>query len=159
MIINKEITTTGTSITLPAGQYWIGDLSYVMPRHWERICEMMLDADNEHDGLFEIDGFNLWLHSTEYGDGIYQAKTNTLMKSKKLISEFCVDAGIIGIVPMELTNASNADYSVGMKVTIADIVSCTYEDGFYIFSSSGRELVINSMPETLAYAMSVLEEV
>ena len=149
MNLNKELTSTDALIKLSPSTYWIGDLSYVMSKHWDRVCDQMVDADEEHDGLFEIDGFNLWLHSTEYGDGIYQAKKNTLLKSKTPRSGFCVDAGIIGIVPLALTDGTNADYSAGMTVTFADVISCAYDEGLYSFKSGGKELVIDGVPSIL----------
>jgi len=149
LIQNESISNTIATATLPAGKYWIGDLSQVMEPRWDVVCNLMFDTDEEHNGMIEIDGLSLWFHPTGYGDGIFKAKTNTLPGSKKPRSGFSVDAGLIGIVPFELTDASQQDYSCGMTVTLSDVVTCTFENDLYSFRSGNGVLVIDAMPKIL----------
>jgi hypothetical protein len=148
---SKEITAsrnTYTPVTLPPGKYWIGDLCYVMESRWGDFCEKLQTHDGtDHNGEIEIEGLKLWYHFTELGDGIFPALKNTLPNAQVPDGGFFVDAGLIGIVPFDLTDSSSADYSSGVTVTFANAVICSYQDGLFQFKSGRGELVINCVLE------------
>lgn len=152
--------TSESPTTLPPGKYWIGDLSYVMKKRWGDFCEKIeLDEDAknaEYPQEVKKEGPFCWYHFTETGDGCYEALKNTLPKAQVPDSGFFVDAGLIGIVPFDLTDSLSADYSSGMTVTFADEVKCSYEDGLFHFKSGRGGLVIDSVPEGLTGIMSAL---
>lgn len=152
--------TSESPTTLPAGKYWIGDPGYVMESRWGDFCEKIeLDEDAknaEYPHEVKKEGPFCWYHSTEYGDGCYTALKNTLPNSQIPEGGFFVDSGMIGVVPFELTDSSSADYSSGMTVTLADAMTCSYEDGLFRFKSGKDELLIDPVPEGLAGIMSAL---
>ncbi len=152
--------TSESPTTLPPGKYWIGDLSYVMESRWGDFCEKIeLDEDAknaEYPHEVKKEGPLCWYQHTETGDGCYQALKSTLPKAQVPDGGFFVDAGLIGIVPFDLTDSSSADYSSGMTATFADVVKCSYEDGLFHFKSGRGELVIDSVPEVLASVMRAL---
>lgn len=72
---------------MPAGQYYIGDLCYVMHPQWEEVCHLLFGSDS---GEFQLkNGVRFALYNTKYGDGTYK---------DQLGNEFPVDAGVIGCI-------------------------------------------------------------
>lgn len=126
-ILNSEV-----EFTLPAGKYYVGDLCYVFPdpewgiffhdaqdqapegQHWSAITE----------GAFEVDSKCFWYHSTAFGDGGYEDQNGHM---------YCVDAGIIGIIPFELAQYSDLEdlLNLGNVVTFDSEVVCKYSDGTF----------------------------
>ncbi len=87
------------SLTLPAGEYYIGDPCYVIADdRWDEVCNQMFpgvpgnDDYENHD--IQLDGTHFFVYSTAYGDGLYDDGMYT----------YGVDAGCIGAVPMSLVN-------------------------------------------------------
>ncbi len=80
--------------TLPAGKYFVGDPCYVFDDDsWSGLMDKRFDEMS--DGVtFFWDGKKVWTHSTAYGDGEYGDSTGRM--------SFGVDAGLIGVVPVEL---------------------------------------------------------
>ena len=59
---------------MPAGEYYIGDLCYVMTdEEWEEFCSITISTDDKClDGEFQLkDGRRFATYGTMYGDGIY----------------------------------------------------------------------------------------
>lgn len=82
---------------MPAGNYYIGDLCYVMRDVWEEACDLMFPPTNPYgppvDGEFTLkDGRRFAVYSTKYGDGVYPTNTG---------NNLSVDAGIIGCIKVE----------------------------------------------------------
>ena len=71
---------------MKAGEYYIGDLCYVMnDQEWDEVCDNGLC-----DGEFTLkDGRKFALYSTAYGDGVYPTSIG---------GSCCVDAGSIGCI-------------------------------------------------------------
>lgn len=90
---------------LPAGEYYIGDPCYVIAdlnddgvNEWYRFLEAsgMHTDTNISDGTeFEYKGHMVWMNHTAYGDGEYFDQDK---------NRYDVDAGLIGVVPVEVTN-------------------------------------------------------
>ena len=73
--------------------FYIGDICYVLD---ERVySDMWGDKYNFNDGCFEVPGtgYSFAVGSTAYGDGCYKDEHG---------NSYGVDAGVIGIVPLEL---------------------------------------------------------
>lgn len=83
----------GQPITLPAGKYWIGDPCYVLAvDNHELWCELLEQSDFFNKPC-EYLGRLIYAFSTEYGDGEYEDQYG---------NQYGVDAGMIGIVPVEV---------------------------------------------------------
>jgi|GEM_PF-1162150 len=78
---------------LPAGEYWIGDLCYVMHTEWDEVCELLFEGRDDHgcnQGVFTLkDGRTFAMYNTQYGDGSYYDALGNL---------YGVDSGSIGCI-------------------------------------------------------------
>lgn len=83
----KEPITIKSSL----GHIYIGDICYVMDD--EIYDKFWGDEHNYIDGVFTYNGVKFGVYSTAYGDGCYRGSDNR---------SYGVDAGVIGVVPMEL---------------------------------------------------------
>jgi hypothetical protein len=83
-------------MTMPAGQYYIGDLCYVMHPEWDEACAMVFPPNHNGrgiDGEFILkDGRRFASFGTAYGDGEYY---------NNMGGSHCVDSGSIGCIRME----------------------------------------------------------
>jgi|688.fasta_scaffold143817_2 hypothetical protein len=81
------MSKTVDTLTMPAGQYWVGDLCYVLRDQWQEVCEILAGGVN---GVHTLeDGTQFACFSTAWGDGIYEDGS---------CNDYAVDAGIIGCV-------------------------------------------------------------
>ena len=72
------------------GEYYIGDLCYVMHDKWEEFCDITINGDNVVDGEFTLkDGTRFATFTTKWGDGCYMDQEGR---------EYSVDAGLIGCI-------------------------------------------------------------
>jgi len=111
---------------MSAGTYYIGDPCYIFEESWQ-------DALNEteffrKDKLF---GKDIFVNSTAYGDGLFYDNHG---------NSYPVDAGMIGILPIELINKdakiSQEDIvkqKFGTVQTFTENFTCDYEDGEFRF--------------------------
>ncbi len=80
--------------TMPAGEYYIGDLCYVMDEVWDEVCDLFFDRNSPYgcnQGKFKLkDGREFVSFNTRYGDGVYYDQTR--------MNEYGVDAGLIGCI-------------------------------------------------------------
>lgn len=78
---------------MPAGDYYIGDLCYVMHEEWDEVCELFFAGRNDHgcnQGKFKLkDGREFVAFNTRYGDGTYNDQYGNY---------YFVDAGLIGAI-------------------------------------------------------------
>lgn len=76
---------------MQAGDYYVGDLCYVMHEVWDEVCEIMFkDNQSGNYGEFTLkDGRRFAIYSTKYGDGLYHDQYG---------NEYGVDAGVIGCI-------------------------------------------------------------
>jgi hypothetical protein len=78
-------------IRMPPGQYYVGDPCYVFNRkHWDELGAQTNWFDRS---VGELNGQKMIAFGTAYGDGLYSDQNGRM---------YPVDAGLIGVVPVEL---------------------------------------------------------
>lgn len=104
-----------TAANFPAGEYYIGDLCYVLPD--ELYHGVWGDKFGYETGYF-TDGKNAFaMHHTSWGDGSYEDEEG---------NKYSVDAGIIGIAPAALLKSRNEP---GRFITFTEPVTFRTEGG------------------------------
>ena len=80
---------------MPPGKYFLGDPCYCFKKNttWENICDQINSKKNQ--GVAKIKGKKILTFNTAYGDGGY-------FDPNRPNVEFLVDAGLIGLTPVEL---------------------------------------------------------
>ena len=80
---------------MQAGEYYVGDLCYVMDdKEWDECCKLFFAgrAFGINDGEFELtDGRKFASYSTKHGDGCYKDQHG---------NRYSVDAGLIGCIKL-----------------------------------------------------------
>jgi hypothetical protein len=71
------------------GEYWIGDLCYVMHDEWQEVCKIMWGDLNAPLETKLNDGRKFGMAYTLYGDGVYLDNYG---------NDYGVDAGLIGVI-------------------------------------------------------------
>lgn len=106
-------------MTMPAGEYYVGDLCYVMHDAWQEVCDNMFEAEKVSDGYrapavygeFTLaDGRRYALYPTYFGDGQYQDQQGR---------SYAVDSGTIGCIllsDLDSEEEANAKASLGNLV-------------------------------------------
>ena len=123
---------TGNStglVTLPAGEYYIGDPCYVIhDDEWMPFLEAngLLDNDGFHPAC-EYHDKPCFVSSTMYGDGTYPVWGPVGQKP------IGVDAGLLSAVPSDLVADRGEAERLGFFVTFAEDFACGWEDGTIIF--------------------------
>ena len=89
-------------MTMPAGEYYIGDLCYVMTDdEWEQFCNITIDGFKCIDGEFTMpDGRRFATYGTAWGDGLYTDQYG---------NQYGVDAGLIGCILVSDIKAKKYD--------------------------------------------------
>lgn len=113
-------------VTVPPGVYVVGDPCYAVPR--DRWMEWLEASDytvqsREHVLCADLDGRTCVGVSTAFGDGEYP---------DNLGHSYGVDAGLIGLVPIELVDRSTWSYGehhMPVIMTFDKPVTCYYDDG------------------------------
>lgn len=100
--IKAEVNEVGD---LPPGNYYLGDPCYVIADElWDEFCDKLSSPTEDNlctDGIiFEFRGHKVFVSSTNCGDGCYR---------DNLKNSYSVDAGIIGLIPIELCVKRTAD--------------------------------------------------
>jgi hypothetical protein len=109
---------------LPAGKYYIGDPCYVFAdATWQKLLD---DVDDFLDGeIKHVSGFDLWAHSTAWGDGTY-ADQNGI--------EYGVDSGSLGAVPIGMVdNVDGLEH--GTVMDFPNGLTVEYDNGTFWFGS------------------------
>ena len=90
---------------MPAGEYYVGDLCYVLHDEWNECCGLFFANRNDHgcnEGEFNLkDGRRFACYNTAYGDGEYYDEQRR---------SYGVDAGSIGCIllkDIDLKNENN----------------------------------------------------
>lgn len=120
-------------MTMPAGKYWIGDPCYVFPHKGpmkDKWDELLAEVDFFDVSYGELDDgkIKVWAASTAYGDGRYIGSNG---------KAFPVDAGLIGIVPLEtvqyLNRADNDLDYLGLFIEFDEPFVVRSQDGLFNF--------------------------
>ena len=87
---------------MPAGEYYIGDLCYVMTsEEWLEVCDLTIQDSRLIEGEFQLkDGRKFAMYSTAYGDGTYYDHYGF---------SYSVDSGSIGCIRVEDIKANKYD--------------------------------------------------
>lgn len=114
-----RVENVSYSVLVPAGEYWLGDPCYAVPDElWDSLLESS-DFFNLPVGL--AGKHKVLAFGTAYGDGMYRDQLGNM---------YPVDAGLIGLVPVELAKAN----PFGMKrVKFIREERCTGDDGVMQF--------------------------
>jgi hypothetical protein len=117
--------------TAPAGEYYIGDLCYVLS---DEIYDKVFGGEGYEPGLYTQKGTNNFflVDGTAYGDGMYFSSDQR---------EFGVDAGIIGITPV---NCMAKNDGGGQIYTFKDPVECRFKNGLFSFTSGSKRITIDT---------------
>ena len=115
--------STEYTATFPAGEYYIGDLCYVMHAEWGEVCDLVFaDAYDMVEGDLSLaDGRRIFLASTAYGDGTYNDNKGNY---------YPVDSGSIGVIAVQ-------DISVADHENISSGSVHTFETEFNIIAQAG----------------------
>jgi len=93
---------TEVTVEVPAGQYVLGDPCYTVPdENWEELLESCKFFENPI-GEVKVDDktHQVLAFRTHYGDGTYKDNQG---------NEHPVDAGLIGLVPIEYADLDQTD--------------------------------------------------
>lgn len=105
-----------------AGEYWIGDLCYVMHDSWDEVCELIFDGNQPIDGEFNLaDGRRFAIFSTKFGDGEYECSTG---------DSLAVDSGSIGCIRLIDIRDPDADLDLGIITEFDSAFEVSGGDGF-----------------------------
>jgi hypothetical protein len=77
------------SAQFPAGEYYVGDLCYVMHPEWSELCDIMFAEDECLEGELTVQNKRIFLASTAWGDGNYVDNFGRA---------YGVDSGSLGII-------------------------------------------------------------
>lgn len=112
------------TVTMPAGEYYIGDLCYVLHDAWGEFCDITIEGHSCIDGKFTLaDGRSFVTMQTMYGDGEYEASNGASLG---------VDAGLIGCI--KVSDIRDTDgIALGTVVTFPSDFSCYSKDGCLTF--------------------------
>lgn len=119
--------STEYTATFPAGEYYIGDLCYVMHAEWGEVCDLVFaDAYDMVEGDLSLaDGRRIFLASTAYGDGEYLDNGSGV---------YPVDSGSIGIIAVQdISDADRENISSGAVHTFENAFSITAQNGLFDF--------------------------
>lgn len=113
------------SAEMPAGAYFVGDPCYMFAHS----TDTWSDIGEQTDWFTEntvacVKGKYLWADGTAYGDGVY---------TDQFGNEYCVDAGLIGVTPIELyeRNALADVESLGLVITFDKPFIVSVDDGVF----------------------------
>jgi hypothetical protein len=123
---------------MKSGKYYIGDPCYLFDASWRKLLEENSYFDNDLDEQ-QINGIKVAIGHTKYGDGLYEDSSER---------KYCVDAGLIGVVPVELLSLDgkqteesiNSDVTIGHIVEFSEDFDVNINDGLFSFG----DIVINT---------------
>jgi len=109
------------------GEYYVGDLCYVLHEEWDEVCRLLFSGRDDHgcnQGEFNLaDGRRFAIYSTKYGDGLYRDQNER---------EYAVDAGSIGCILLQDIDINHPDNFIG------DGQSITFDQDFYTGELDGK---------------------
>jgi hypothetical protein len=113
------------------GEYWIGDLCYVLDNDWDQVCSLLFNKDKNSKhigGEYQLDnGVKFALYGTAWGDGGYLDQIGNC---------YGVDAGVIGCVKVsDLYKIGEAPASGGHIHTFEKDFETGYDEGDIYFGS------------------------
>lgn len=108
--------------------FYFGDPCYVMSREdYDELLKQM--SDNERMGKFTVNGHEMIVDNTAYGDGCYGGWNES----------YCVDAGMLSVIPLELVKQDPTNMGWVCKET-GDVNMSTREDGSFSVFVDGKQV-------------------
>ena len=84
--------------TFEPGDYYVGDLCYVLRNEWDEVCSLTIKEHSCLDGVFTLaNGTKFATYGTAYGDGVYVDQKG---------HKYPFDAGLIGCVAVKDLDAN-----------------------------------------------------
>ena len=84
--------------TFEPGDYYVGDLCYVLRNEWDEVCSLTIKEHSCLDCVFTLaNGTKFATYGTAYGDGVYIDQKG---------HKYPVDAGLIGCVAVKDLDAN-----------------------------------------------------
>ncbi len=142
--MNKVESRNQVTAEFPAGEYYIGDICYVLTeKEWDEILKQCINEETHqcYDGEFLVNGQKLFMASTAYGDGVYNDSFGR---------SYGVDAGDIGICPVSIISKEKLDEiresNLGQIEVIESDFRIDVDNGYFEIIVSGWQpyLVINT---------------
>ena len=143
-IMNTPETAYDPDTKLPPGQYWIGDLCYVIQDQtkWDEVCTLITNDDGRDNNrrVYTLkDGTRFMFCSTAYGDGVYY---------DQYYNRYGVDAGLIGMIALsDIDNHPENNIALGHIHTFDEPTWCSYINGMIRFGSRDKLLLIDTDPK------------
>lgn len=112
-----------TTNTFPAGQYYVGDLCYVIRDNWNEVVDLLFPSHTMVEGDHTLaNGTRFASFGTAYGDGQYSDQSG---------KEYLVDSGSIGCIGVEAIDAF--DTNGGQLITFTEPFVASSEGGILRF--------------------------
>ena len=126
---------THTTYAVKPGIYWLGDPCYAVPKEqWAAFVDQWYNDSGDFAEVATVDDVTILAFQTSYGDGIYTDIDG---------DDFSVDAGIIGLTPLELWDDTCSAHSfdeedavenaLGHWVEVREPWICHNDDGVHYF--------------------------
>ena len=116
---------------MPAGDYYIGDLCYVMHKEWDEVCSLFFKGNTNgscNQGEFVLkDGRRFAGYNTKWGDGEYRDQFN---------NRYLVDSGCIGcILVSDIVEMDKRNIDLGNVIKMAKEFDTSNIDGLISFNN------------------------
>ena len=116
---------------MPAGEYYIGDLCYVMHKEWDEVCSLFFKGNTNgscNQGEFVLkDGRRFAGYNTKWGDGEYRDQFN---------NRYLVDSGCIGcILVSDIVEMDKRNIDLGNVIKMAKEFDTSNIDGLISFNN------------------------
>lgn len=106
---------------MTAGNYYVGDLCYVMSLQWDEFCNKTISKGDFIEGEITFqNGIKVLYFGTCHGDGSYQDQFG---------NHYGVDAGLIGCIRLEDINDPKANVNLGNVIQFETDFEGSYDDG------------------------------
>ena len=116
---------------MPAGDYYIGDLCYVMHEEWDEVCSLFFKGNTNgscNQGEFVLkDGRRFAGYNTKWGDGEYRDQFN---------NRYLVDSGCIGcILVSDIVEMDKRNIDLGNVIKMTKEFDTSNIDGLISFNN------------------------
>ena len=116
---------------MPAGEYYIGDLCYVMHKEWDEVCSLFFKGNTNgscNQGEFVLkDGRRFAGYNTKWGDGEYRDQFN---------NRYLVDSGCIGcILASDIVEMDTRNIDLGNVIKMTKEFDTSNIDGLISFNN------------------------
>lgn len=116
---------------MPSGEYYIGDLCYVMHEEWDEVCSLFFKGNTNggcNQGEFVLkDGRRFAGYNTKWGDGEYRDQFN---------NRYLVDSGCIGcILVSDIVEMDKRNIELGNVIKMTKEFDTSNIDGLISFNN------------------------